>query len=361
MSEPPNTPTSSIILHHQQYLRQQQQQPFISPTITLIPSPSPSPSTSIIREYRKGNWTLHETLVLITAKKLDDERRTKASTTPPDPTNPNNNKNNQQQLSSTRTAELRWKWVENYCWNNGCLRSQNQCNDKWDNLLRDYKKVREYEARSTNAAGPNDQLQSYWKLEKHERKERNLPTNLVSDVFEALNEVVHRRYSSTNTPKSTPSSSSNAGNDTPIKVLSPATAPPLLPPPPPSQQQQPPPPQLPPPPPPPQTVSAETATDSSETDQSERVDSETKRRRKAKSVGSSILKSASVLAQTLMNCEEKKEKRHKDIIELEQRRLRIEEDRNEVNRQGIAGLISAVNNLSGAIQALVSDRHNSAT
>ncbi|KAF5176500.1 Myb/SANT-like DNA-binding domain protein [Thalictrum thalictroides] len=364
MSEPPNnTPTSSIILHHQQYLRQQQQQQqsFISPTITPIPSPSPSPSpsTSLIREYRKGNWTLHETLVLIGAKKLDDERRTKASTTPPDPTNPNNNKNNQQQpssSSSTRTAELRWKWVENYCWNNGCLRSQNQCNDKWDNLLRDYKKVREYEARSTNAAGgPNDQLQSYWKLEKHERKERNLPTNLVSEVFEALNEVVHRRY--TTTPKSTPSSSSNAGADIPIQVLSPAAPPLLLPPPQPSQQQQPP---LQFPTPPPQTVSAET-TESSETDQSERVDSETKRRKKAKSVGSSILKSASVLAQTLMNCEEKKEKRHKDIIELEQRRLHIEEARNEVNRQGIAGLITAVNNLSGAIQALVSDRHNGAT
>ncbi|XXG72238.1 hypothetical protein AAC387_Pa07g1382 [Persea americana] len=30
-----------------------------------------------VKEYRKGNWTLNETLVLITAKKMDDERRMK--------------------------------------------------------------------------------------------------------------------------------------------------------------------------------------------------------------------------------------------------------------------------------------------
>ncbi|KAF9624740.1 hypothetical protein IFM89_013278 [Coptis chinensis] len=349
MSEPPNTPSS--IIHHHQYFQQQQQQnahhqpqqqqqqqPFISP----CPSPSPSPSTSLIREYRKGNWTLHETIVLITAKKLDDERRTKASTTPPDPTNPNKQQQQSSSSSSARTAELRWKWVENYCWSNGCLRSQNQCNDKWDNLLRDYKKVREYEARSDVS---ND-LPSYWKLEKHERKDRNLPTNLVSEVFEALNEVVHRRYA-VKTPSSSSSPAAvdakgNAYSSVPTTLL-PAPPLPTLPPPPP------------PPPPSQPTVSDETSGESSESD------SKMKRRRKIKNVGTSILKSASVLAETIMTCEEKREKRHKDIIELEERRLQIEETRNEVNRQGIAGLISAVNNLSGVIQSLVSDRHSGGT
>ncbi|KAF9624107.1 hypothetical protein IFM89_007805 [Coptis chinensis] len=324
MSEPPNTPSS--IIHHHQYFQQQQQQnahhqpqqqqqqqPFISP----CPSPSPSPSTSLIREYRKGNWTLHETIVLITAKKLDDERRTKASTTPPDPTNPN---------KTTTTIFLLLLRLEPLNFVGNGLKIT---------------KVREYEARSDVS---ND-LPSYWKLEKHERKERNLPTNLVSEVFEALNEVVHRRYAA-----KTPSSSSspaavdakgNAYSSVPTTLL-PAPPLPTLPPPPPPPPSQP-------------TVSDETSGESSESD------SKMKRRRKIKNVGTSILKSASVLAETIMTCEEKREKRHKDIIELEERRLQIEETRNEVNRQGIAGLISAVNNLSGVIQSLVSDRHSGGT
>lgn len=45
------------------------------------------------------------------------------------------------------------------------------------------------------------------------------------------------------------------------------------------------------------------------------------------------------------------------MMELQNRRLQIEENRNEVNRQGIASLVAAVTNLSGAIQSLISERH----
>ena len=110
------------------------------------PAPPPPSPASAPRDYRKGNWTLHETLILITAKRLDDDRRAGAvgaahghGHAHGSPTTP-------------RSSEQRWKWVENYCWNHGCLRSQNQCNDKWDNLLRDYKKVRDYESRNAAAA-----------------------------------------------------------------------------------------------------------------------------------------------------------------------------------------------------------------
>ena len=82
-----------------------------------------------------------------------------------------------------------------HCWNHGCLRSQNQCNDKWDNLLRDYKKVRDYESRATATAPATAApapgatnirgLPSYWAMERHERKDRNLPTNLAPEVFDA--------------------------------------------------------------------------------------------------------------------------------------------------------------------------------
>lgn len=128
-----------------------------------------------MREYRKGNWTVNETLTLIRAKKMDDERRMK--------------KESGGEGRSSRPAELRWKWVEDYCWRNGCMRSQNQCNDKWDNLMRDYKKVREHEKKVSEGRGEG----SYWKLERHERKDRNLPTNLLPEIYEALVEVVEKR------------------------------------------------------------------------------------------------------------------------------------------------------------------------
>lgn len=177
MSEPPNT--SSIVLLDPHHPRHQYLPPILSP--------QPTSSSSLQREYRKGNWTLHETLVLITAKKMDDERRSSAQSKP--------SSSSSSPSSSCRTAELRWKWVENYCWSQGCHRSQNQCNDKWDNLLRDYKKVRDYEAR---AADSKEQQPSYWQMEKHERKERSLPSNLLQEVFQALHEVVNRKYSQKN-------------------------------------------------------------------------------------------------------------------------------------------------------------------
>ena len=70
------------------------------------------------------------------------------------------------------------------------------------------------------------------------------------------------------------------------------------------------------------------------------------------------MRSASVLAQTFRDSEEKKEKRHQEVMELEQRRLQIEEERNEVNSQGMTRLVAAMTNLSGAIQSLISASHD---
>ncbi|KAK7833420.1 hypothetical protein CFP56_025686 [Quercus suber] len=89
-------------------------------------------------------------------------------------------------------------------------------------------------------------------------------------------------------------------------------------------------------------------------------DSSSKRRKVRRSIGSTIMRSASVLAQTFRDCEEKKEKRHQEVMELEQRRLQIEERRNEVNSQGMTRLVAAMTNLSGAIQSLISASHDNA-
>lgn len=83
------------------------------------------------------------------------------------------------------------------------MRSQNQCNDKWDNLMRDYKKVREYERRrvessitageSSSSSAPAGETASYWKMEKSERKERSLPSNMLPQTYQALFEVVESK------------------------------------------------------------------------------------------------------------------------------------------------------------------------
>nr|POE70067.1 isoform 2 of trihelix transcription factor asr3 [Quercus suber] len=262
---------------------------------------------SIMRDYRKGNWTPDETMILIDAKKMDDERRTKR-TSSGDTSSEGRNK----------SIEPRWKWVEDYCWRKGCLRSQNQCNDKWDNLMRDYKKVRDYERRIAERGEGNNVEGSYWKIERNERKERNLPTNMSPQIYQALVEVVEKKLGA--------------------------------------------------------IVSQRVVVDS---DTSEHSDSPAKRRRKggesgegtsgtanasssSHEVGTAISKSASIIAEALQASEAREERRHRELLSLHERRLKIEESKTEISRQGINGLVDAINKLADSIHALASHKTQSA-
>ncbi|KAE9612188.1 hypothetical protein Lal_00022243 [Lupinus albus] len=312
-------------------------QPHQPPLIEGGATEPSSSSVPLIREYRKGNWTIQETLILITAKKLDDERRLKTTTT------------STPACGSRNTGELRWKWVENYCWSHGCLRSQNQCNDKWDNLLRDYKKVRDYETKSSLDSSSNS---SYWTLNKQQRKELNLPSNMVFEMYQAISEVLQRKQTQRITTTQPQPLVTKASSPPPLQIIPLPPSPPPLPPL--SLHQPPLPPQAP--------VSSTTPAVSERSQSSQSIedsddedDSSESKRRKIRNLGSSIMKSATVLAQALKTCEEKKEKRHIELMKLEQRRIQVEEARNEVHRQGIATLIAAVTNLSGAIQSLINN------
>ncbi|RWR81924.1 trihelix transcription factor ASR3-like protein isoform X2 [Cinnamomum micranthum f. kanehirae] len=292
-----------------------------------------------MREYRKGNWTLHEALVLITAKKLDEERRMK--------------KESGGEGRGGRPTELRWKWVEDYCWKNGCMRSQNQCNDKWDNLMRDYKKVRDHEKKVEDGR----EQSSYWKLERHERKDKNLPTNLLPQIHEALVEVVERRGTQRARVYVPTPNSVEVGlvGEKPIS----SSMPPSLPL---SQHHS----SLPTPPQPPSPHAQALAT--LDSDGSEHSNSSAKRRRKrgegSSSTGadhelsSAISKSASILSEALLACEEKEERRHRELINVEERKLKIEESKTDISRQAINGLTAAVNKLATSILALASERRN---
>ncbi|KAI5070815.1 hypothetical protein GOP47_0015158 [Adiantum capillus-veneris] len=357
------------------------------------------------REYRKGNWTLHETVVLIAAKKKDEERRLRGG-----------------DKEKTRTAELRWKWIENYCWHNGCHRNQNQCNDKWDNLLRDYKKVRDYELRLAAAAAAVATLPSpsshappppalapslsYWQLEKHERKEKGLPSNLLFQVYEALHEVVDKRYP----PRagaggaSTPASAAPGNNHQPPPPLPAALSLPTLLPPPPHPHLLPQDvfhqpqlllqhPSLPLPSPgtlpaksgispisnlPPHMPAAASSSapplqqhefhpspaapaadlypsESSESEGSDVPESPAKRR-KVQEGKAAVVTSTAELTQALLACEERKDRRHRDLLSVEEKKLMLENTKTQISRDGIAGLIAAINNLAAAVVSLASDK-----
>ncbi|KAH8957516.1 hypothetical protein BDL97_07G096000, partial [Sphagnum fallax] len=231
------------------------------------------------REYRKGNWTLRETVVLIAAKKRDEDRRLKGG-----------------EKEKSNPAELRWKWVENYSGKNGCQRSQNR--------------FRDYELRSTAAAADprhreQPMISSYWQMEKHERKEKGLPSNLLKQVYQALHDVIDRRFP--------PPASKLPQSDFPVPAL-------------PSTSMR------------PAATSPRTAAAGGEV------------------IAPAMFKSTVEITQRLLACEDKKDKRHRDLLGVEELKLHIEEVETEISRAGVAGLITTVNNLASAILALAGDK-----
>ncbi|XP_022724623.1 histone-lysine N-methyltransferase 2B-like [Durio zibethinus] len=328
----------------------------------------------VLREYRKANWTVDETMVLIEAKKMDDERRMKKSG---------------DSQGRSKPTELRWKWVEDYCWKRGCSRSQNQCNDKWDNLIRDYKKVRKYQRRIAESGEGNTSNEgSYWEMEKNERKEKNLPSNMLRQIYDRLEEVVEKKgdqkvvaaggsRSISNIPYVTdrtmtsvqaslpPLLQHQLSAPIPAAIPLPLPAMPLLPPPPaaPAPLVQPPP------------LSYAQPLPTVDSDTSEYSDSPAKRRRRggngegtsgtasannSNEVGTAISESASIIAEAIQASEERQERRHRDLFSLHERRLKIEESKTEINKRGMDGLVDAINQLANSILALASHKNQSA-
>lgn len=78
-------------------------------------------------------------------------------------------------------------------------------------------------------------------------------------------------------------------------------------------------------------------------------------------VGSAISKSASIIAETIQSCEEREERRHRELLNLHQRRLQIEETKAEISRQGINELVDAVNKLANSILALAAHKTQAAS
>lgn len=74
-------------------------------------------------------------------------------------------------------------------------------------------------------------------------------------------------------------------------------------------------------------------------------------------MGSAISKSASIIAGAIQSCEEREERRHTQVLSMHERRLQIEESKAEINRQGINGLVDAINKLANSILALAATKN----
>jgi hypothetical protein len=117
------------------------------------------------RLYKQGQrWTEHETLVLIEGKASIDAAI----------------KEDGGARAKHTTAIVRWDKVEDHCFANGDERSGSSCKDKWENVLGEVKKVRDYEKRIPSGRD------SYWSMDANAKREAALPPNVSKAVFDQI-------------------------------------------------------------------------------------------------------------------------------------------------------------------------------
>ncbi|GAB2280837.1 hypothetical protein Dimus_015460 [Dionaea muscipula] len=75
------------------------------------------------------------------------------------------------------------------------------------------------------------------------------------------------------------------------------------------------------------------------------------------SVGSAISRSASIIVEAIHASEEKEERRHRELLSLHERRLKLEESEVDMNRQGVNDLVQAINNLANSLLSLASHQN----
>lgn len=138
------------------------------PTTPLFHNPEKAAEAVKDRVYQPGVWTLKETMVLLGAKKREKGilQGTKRNSVP---------------------ADEKWRAIAEYCWQNNVHRSKEQCRFKWENIMPDFKKVREHE----DSRGEDHK--SYFDMESAERKRLNLPPNLNKELYTLMDEFLVRR------------------------------------------------------------------------------------------------------------------------------------------------------------------------
>ena len=115
------------------------------------------------RIYKKGPWSVPEMLVLQSAKREDVVRAGKGVPG-----------------IKHRTAQEKWQSIEDYCWGHFVQRSAQQCQDKWESMSAEFKKVKDFECAILAGQKP------YWLMTIDERKSVRVPPNFQKEVYTAL-------------------------------------------------------------------------------------------------------------------------------------------------------------------------------
>lgn len=115
------------------------------------------------RIYKKGPWSVPEMLVLQSAKREDVVRAGKGAPG-----------------IKHRTAQEKWQSIEDYCWVHFVQRSAQQCQDKWESMSAEFKKVKDFECGTLPGQKP------YWLMSIDERKSVRVPPNFQKEVYTAL-------------------------------------------------------------------------------------------------------------------------------------------------------------------------------
>ncbi|KAL3685831.1 hypothetical protein R1sor_003853 [Riccia sorocarpa] len=120
------------------------------------------------KRYRNPRWSLHESLILLAAKKKQEDDSVMAP----------------KARARTVSADERWESISAFCRANGCERNAYQCRKRWSALLGDFKRIREWQKLST---------ESYWIMKNEKRKENKLPAIFDQEVFVNMDAWVGKR------------------------------------------------------------------------------------------------------------------------------------------------------------------------
>jgi hypothetical protein len=272
------------------------------------------------RMYRKSSWSLEEMLALQVAKREDRERHG---------SNSNSHHNHNLKATTVAAAQERWNWIEDYCWALGVQRSAQQCHDKWEGISTAFKKVYNHDklfssSSSAAAAAASSEVHkkssssSYWQMSGEERKKHKLPANFPRELFMAVMEWQTGK-------------SSRSSVDPGELVVDTSTPVPI--------------------------ADLTESDDESDDDISGPNRTMGKRRKlggpKIEATLANILEhNSQTVVEAMMELEERQDKRHREDLELEKRKLAMEKENFSHMMKLSTGYISALNSIGDGLKQL---------
>ncbi|XP_024519950.1 uncharacterized protein LOC112342410 [Selaginella moellendorffii] len=123
-----------------------------------------------LRSTRASRWLKDETITLVQAKRVYEQEVAEAAS-----------------RGQIVNKEQKWKRISKKCEDAGVVRDASQCRKRWQNIVRDYKRVKDWQNRNSR--------QSYWLMSVEEKRENKLivPPVFDKDIFEELDHFLANR------------------------------------------------------------------------------------------------------------------------------------------------------------------------